>query len=78
MLGRISHPSIVRYFGCQVVGTTNNPRKHLWIVMELVHGDTLHARVFTTPEASDILKWAGQLAAGLAYLQLQVVCVYNG
>ena len=36
-----------------------------WIVMELVHGDTLHARIFTAPEASDILKWAGQLAAGM-------------
>ena len=59
-------------------GVRNNLRKHLWIVMGLVHGDTLHARVFTAPEASDILKWAGQLAAGLAYLHLQVVCVYNG
>ena len=75
MLGRISHPNIVRYFGCQFVGTKKDPRKHLWIVMELVHGDTLHARIFTAPEASDILKWAGQLAAGLAYLHLQVVCV---
>ena len=78
MLGRISHPSIVRYFGCQVVGTTNNPRKHLWIVMGLVHGDTLHARILTAPEASDNLKCAGQLAADIAYMQLQVVCVYNG
>ena len=72
MLGKINHPKIVHYFGCQFVGSKKDPRKHFWIIMELVHGATLYTHVRNENEASKILKWAGQIAAGLAYLHLEL------
>ena len=70
MLGKINHPNIVHYFGCQFVGSKKDPRKHFWIIMELVHGDTLYTHIRKAPGASKILKWARQIANGLAYLHL--------
>ena len=65
VLALISHPNIVRYYGCFYYGRKN---KYWAVAMEYLPGGSLRDKMKTSPAPKDSLRWALEIAAALEHM----------